>query len=75
MRETQAASGYPVIDPNLRGADNDCVDLCERGVIEVTPERLEPVIAHPERCVGGCTLRLSGPDKRLQPERTLADLK
>jgi NAD-dependent dihydropyrimidine dehydrogenase PreA subunit len=56
MREPQAASGYPVIDPDRCGADNDCVDLCETGVIEVGPERLEPVIAHPERCVDGCTL-------------------
>jgi NAD-dependent dihydropyrimidine dehydrogenase PreA subunit len=57
MPETTAAPGtYPVIQPDLCGADHDCVDMCEAGVIEVVPERLEPVIAHPELCVEGCTL-------------------
>ncbi|HYP09545.1 MAG TPA: ferredoxin family protein [Bryobacteraceae bacterium] len=47
---------YPVIDPNRCGADYDCVDLCEANVIAVTKNRLEPVVAHPELCVEGCTL-------------------
>lgn len=50
------ATVYPVINTDLCGADNDCVDLCEQGVLEVSSERLEPVVAHPERCVDGCTL-------------------
>jgi NAD-dependent dihydropyrimidine dehydrogenase PreA subunit len=56
MPETTVVPAHPVIDPSLCGADHDCVDICEAGVIEVTPERLEPIIAHPERCVDGCTL-------------------
>ncbi|MDZ4799011.1 MAG: ferredoxin family protein [Bryobacteraceae bacterium] len=56
MPEIIARPVPPVIDTNLCGADRDCVDLCEAGVIEVTAERLEPVIAHPELCVEGCTL-------------------
>jgi NAD-dependent dihydropyrimidine dehydrogenase PreA subunit len=47
---------YPVIDTNRCGADNDCVDLCEANVLAATNERLEPVIAHPDLCVEGCTL-------------------
>ncbi len=56
MPEITAGAVPPVIDPNLCGADRDCVDICETGVIAVTPDRLEPVIAHPELCVEGCTL-------------------
>lgn len=47
---------YPVIDPELCGADHDCVDICEQGVFEIPPSGMEPVVAHPERCVEGCTL-------------------
>ena len=47
---------YPVIDTSRCGADGDCIDLCEAGVLERIEERLEPVVAHPERCVDGCTL-------------------
>ena len=46
----------PVIDIHRCGADHDCVDLCEANVLEVTTERLEPVIARPDLCVEGCTL-------------------
>ncbi len=56
MAELQAAACYPVIDTELCGADNDCVDVCEPGVFENGFETLEPYIAHPERCVEGCTL-------------------
>jgi len=55
MAETQTVT-HPVIQTTLCGADHDCVDLCEAGVIEISPERLEPVVAHPEKCVEGCTL-------------------
>jgi NAD-dependent dihydropyrimidine dehydrogenase PreA subunit len=56
MAETLAAAQYPVIDISLCGADNDCVDLCEQGVIEQGFGTIEPYVAHPERCVDGCTL-------------------
>lgn len=49
-------SWHPVIDVNRCGADDDCVDLCEANVFAVTDERLEPVIAHPDLCVEGCSL-------------------
>ena len=55
MVVTQAAR-YPVVDQDLCGADQDCVDICEAGVFETLSDRLEPVVAHPERCVDGCTL-------------------
>jgi NAD-dependent dihydropyrimidine dehydrogenase PreA subunit len=32
------------------------VDLCEQGVLEIPENGMEPVVAHPERCVDGCTL-------------------
>jgi NAD-dependent dihydropyrimidine dehydrogenase PreA subunit len=32
------------------------VDLCEANVLAIPDERLEPVIAHPDLCVDGCTL-------------------
>lgn len=56
MADILAATQYPVINPDLCGADNDCVDLCEPGVIEQGFGTLEPYVAHPERCVEGCTL-------------------
>ena len=56
MPDILAAAYYPVIDTDLCGADNDCVDLCEQGVIERGFETLEPYVAYPERCVEGCTL-------------------
>ena len=55
MAEVKAAV-YPVINTELCGADYDCVDMCEQGVFEVSENRLEPVVAHPERCIDGCTL-------------------
>jgi NAD-dependent dihydropyrimidine dehydrogenase PreA subunit len=56
MAEIQAAAYYPIIDTGLCGADNDCVDMCEEGVIEKGIDTLEPYVAHPDRCVEGCTL-------------------
>lgn len=56
MPELQTGVYYPVIDTELCGADNDCVDLCEEAVIEQGFNTLEPYVAHPDRCVEGCTL-------------------
>lgn len=56
MIELQAAAQYPVIDTDLCGADHDCVQMCEQGVIEKGFGTLEPYVAHPDRCVDGCTL-------------------
>jgi NAD-dependent dihydropyrimidine dehydrogenase PreA subunit len=47
---------HPIIESKRCGADYDCVDLCEANVLEVQEGRLEPVVAHPELCVEGCTL-------------------
>lgn len=56
MAEILAAVQYPIIDVSFCGADNDCVDLCETGVFDEGFGTLEPYVAHPERCVEGCTL-------------------
>jgi NAD-dependent dihydropyrimidine dehydrogenase PreA subunit len=50
------AAVYPVINSDLCGADHDCVDLCEQGVFEASSEQTVPTVAHPHRCVDGCTL-------------------
>ena len=47
---------YPILDTDLCGADGDCVDICESNVLAWEEGRAEPVVAHPELCVDGCTL-------------------
>ena len=56
MTEIEAAAYYPIIDTDLCGADYDCVDMCEEGVFEKGIGTVEPYVAHPDRCVEGCTL-------------------
>ncbi|HYO83773.1 MAG TPA: ferredoxin family protein [Bryobacteraceae bacterium] len=56
MTELEAAVYYPVINTEHCGADYDCVEVCDQSVIEEGFGTLEPFIAHPDRCVDGCTL-------------------
>ena len=56
MAEIEVAAYYPIIDTELCGADYDCVDVCEEAVFEKGIGTLEPYVAHPDRCVDGCTL-------------------
>jgi NAD-dependent dihydropyrimidine dehydrogenase PreA subunit len=53
---------FPSIDYDLCRKDLGCLNFCPHDVFAWDPQSGRPVVAHPLRCLPGCTICLEGCD-------------